>query len=132
MFNGLDHVAIVVPDTEAALAVWRDRFGFPVLFSEAVNDQTILLTHLDLGNAHLQLVQPLVDDHPLSRWLQEHGPGLHHLCLKVDDVGAAETDVLGLGLLPGEPRPHQGTRGQRALFLDRASTDGVQVELTGD
>lgn len=31
MFKGLDHLAIVVPDTEAALKIWRDRFGFPVV-----------------------------------------------------------------------------------------------------
>jgi methylmalonyl-CoA/ethylmalonyl-CoA epimerase len=131
MFNGLDHLAIVVPDTEAALAIWRDRFGFPVLLSERVNGGTILLTHLDLGNTQLQLVQPLVDNHPLWAWLREHGPGLHHLCLAVDDVGRAFEETALLGLPPGEPQPHQGTQGKRALFLDRAATADVQVELTG-
>ncbi len=131
MFNGLDHLAIVVPDTEAALAIWRDRFGFPVLLSEKVNGDTILLTHLDLGNTQLQLVQPLVDDHPLWKWLRAHGPGLHHFCLAVDDVGRAFEETAQLGLPPGEPQPHQGTQGKRALFLDPAATDDVQVELTG-
>ncbi len=131
MFNGLDHLAIVVPDTEAALATWRDRFGFPVLLSEKVNGDTILLTHLDLGNTQLQLVQPLVDEHPLWAWLREHGPGLHHFCLAVDDLGQAFEKSAELGLPPGEPQPHQGAQGKRALFLDRAATDGVQVELTG-
>ena len=131
MFKGLDHLAIVVPDTEAALAIWRDRFGFPVLLSEKVNGDTILLTHLDLGNTQLQLVQPLADDHPLWAWLREHGPGLHHFCLAVDDVGQAFEEAAQLGLPAGEPQPHQGTQGKRALFLDRAATAGVQVELTG-
>lgn len=48
MYNGLDHLAILVADTEAALELWRDRFGFPVVLSEVVNDGTIRLTHLDL------------------------------------------------------------------------------------
>lgn len=132
MFKGLDHLAVVVPDTDEALKVWRDKFGFPVLFSESVNDGAVLLTHLDVGNTHLQLVQPLVDDHPLWDWLEANGPGLHHLCLAVDDVGVAYQDAPALGLAPGEPQPHQGTQGKRALFLDRAFTGGVQVELTGD
>ena len=131
MFQGLDHLAIVVPDTEEALKTWRDRFGFPVLFQEAVNDSTVLLTHLDLGNTHLQLVQPLTDNHPLREWLRTYGPGLHHLCLGVDSVETAFTEAASLGLPPGEPQPHQGTQGKRALFLDKAATDGVQVELTG-
>jgi methylmalonyl-CoA/ethylmalonyl-CoA epimerase len=131
MFKGLDHLAIVVPDTEAALKIWRDRFGFPVLLSEAVNNQTTLLTHLDLGNTHLQLVQPLTDDHPLWKWLEANGPGLHHFCLKVDDVGQALAETAKLGLPPGQAKPHQGTAGKRAMFLDSSATDGLRVELTG-
>jgi methylmalonyl-CoA/ethylmalonyl-CoA epimerase len=131
MFKGLEHVAVVVPDTQEALKIWRDKFGFPVLFSEAVNDGTVLLTHLDMGNTHLQLVQPLVDDHPLWDWLKTNGSGLHHFCLAVDDVGMACEEAPKTGLPLGEPRPHQGTQGKRAVFLDKASTGGVQVELTG-
>jgi len=131
MFNGLDHLAIVVPNTEDALKVWRDKFGFPILYSEAVNNDTVLLTHLDLGNTQLQLVEPLVSQHPLQDWLAANGAGLHHFCLTVDDVGDAFVGVEELGLPPGEPSPHQGTKGKRALFLDKAVTDGIQVELTG-
>ncbi len=131
MFNGLDHLAIVVPDTEEALKTWRDRFGFPVLFSEAVNDNTVLLTHLDLGNTHLQLVEPLTDDHPLRAWLAANGPGLHHFCLAVDNVDEAYAHSDETGLPPAQPRPHQGTKGKRALFLDQSATGNVRVELTG-
>jgi len=131
VFKGLDHLAILVADTEAALEVWRDRFGFPVVVSEVVNDGTIRLTHLDLGNTHLQLVQPLAEDHPLWRWIRENGEGLHHLCLAVDDVGSASKQAAEWGLPPAEHRPHEGVRGKQALFLDRAATGNVQVEMTG-
>lgn len=129
-FSGLDHLAIVVPDTDEALKIWRDRCGFPLLYSEVVNGGAVRLTHLDLGNTHLQLVQPLTPDHPLQAWLAQHGPGLHHFCLKVDDVGEAVTELPALGL-PTAPAPHQGTQGKRALFLAKAATQGVQVEVTG-
>ena len=125
--QGLDHLAIAVPDTEAALKTWRDLLGFPVLYSEVVNGGTVRLTHLDLGNTQLQLVQPLTPDHPLQVWLAKNGPGLHHFCLKVDDVSAAKESSPG----PTAPNLHQGTQGKRALFLDKSATQGVQVELTG-
>lgn len=131
MFKNLDHLAIVVADTQEALKIWRDRFGLPVLFSEAVNDNSILLTHLDLGNTHLQLVEPLTEDHPLQDWLKTNGSGLHHFCLAVDDVSQAVEQAQILGLPAGQPQPHQGTRGKRALFLDTAPTGGIPVELTG-
>lgn len=131
MFKGLDHLAIVVPDTEEALKIWRDRFGFPVLFNEIVLNDTVLLTHLDLGNTQLQLVQPLTDDHPIQEWLEANGPGLHHFCLLVDDVGEAFEALPDRSLPPGQAEPHQGTKGKRALFIDKSATDGVMVELTG-
>jgi len=125
--QGLDHLAIAVPDTEAALNVWRDTMGFPLLYSEVVNGGTVRLTHLDLGNTQLQLIEPLTPDHPLQAWLAKNGPGLHHFCMKVDDVGDSMTDApVATG-----PAPHQGTQGKRALFFDKAATQGVQVEITG-
>ena len=131
MHTGLDHLAIVVADTEAALKIWRDRFGFPVVVQEAVNNGTVLLTHLDLGNTHLQLVQPLVADHPLQSVLAEQGPGLHHFCLRVENIDDAIDDFSAAGIPVAAPTPHQGTVGKRAIFLDRAASDGIVVELTG-
>lgn len=128
--QGLDHFAIVVPSTEDALKIWRDRLGFPVLCSEVVNDGVVRLTHLGLGNTHLQLVEPLTPDHPLRAWLAEHGPGLHHVCLKVADVDDAREALRAAGLA-GDAQPHQGTQGKRALFLTKAATQGVQLEITG-
>jgi methylmalonyl-CoA/ethylmalonyl-CoA epimerase len=92
-----------------------------------VNDGTVRLTHLDLGNTHLQLVEPLTTDHPLKAWLAKNGPGLHHFCLKVADVGEA----MKSSPVPTAPQPHQGTQGKRAVFLDKTQTQNVQVEFTG-
>jgi len=126
-YRGLDHLAVAVPDTEAALKIWRDTFGFPVLYSEDVNGGTVRLTHLDLVNTQLQLIQPLTPDHPLQAWLATNGPGLHHFCLQVEDIGEAMED----SPVPTAPKPHQGTQGKRAVFMDKTATQGVQVEGTG-
>jgi methylmalonyl-CoA/ethylmalonyl-CoA epimerase len=125
--QGLDHLAIAVPDTEEALKIWCDTMGFPLLYSEVVNGGSVRLTHLDLGNTQLQLVEPLTPDHPLQAWLAKNGPGLHHFCLKVEDVGEAQENSPAATA----PNPHQGTQGKRALFFDKAATQNVQVEVTG-
>lgn len=129
-FRGLDHLAIVVPSTDEALTIWRDKLGFPVVCSEVVNGGAVRLTHLDLGNTHLQLVEPLTPDHPLRGWLAQHGPGLHHFCFRVGEVAGAQAELRAAGLAP-EVAPHQGTQGKRALFLRKDATQGVQVEITG-
>ncbi|MSU24919.1 MAG: VOC family protein [Opitutus sp.] len=130
-FLALDHLAIAVPSTEEALKIWRDKLGFPVICSEVVNGGVVRLTHLDLGNTHLQLVEPLTPDHPLQTWLAKNGPGLHHFCLKVDNVGTSHAELVAAGLATIDPPPHQGTQGKRALFLAKPATQGVQMEITG-
>lgn len=125
--QGLDHIAIAVPDTEEALKLWRDQFGFPVVCSEVVNEGTVKLTHLDLGNTHLQLVQPMVEDHPLQDWIAQNGSGLHHFCLRVEDVDTAIKESPALTA----PSPHQGTQGKRAVFVDKSATQNILLEYTG-
>lgn len=132
MFERIDHIAIVVEDTERALAFYRDKLGLPLLFSEQMQDQGVQLTHLDMGGCHLQLVQPLVDDHPLKAYLQEHGEGLHHLCFKVENVPDLMASLPTSGLASRDKTPRSGPRGRQAAFLDPAVTNGVLIEITGD
>ena len=132
MNNELDHVAVAVADTEEALKIWRDRLGFRVLFSEKVNNDSLRLTHLDLGNGTLQLVEPLDPNHPLKNKVKSEGTHLHHLCFRVSNLGEALKSLPDTGLVPGENEPHQGTQGKLALFLDKQSTGNILVELTGN
>lgn len=131
LLNMLDHVAVLVGDTEVALQFWRDQLGLPVVASEVVNQGAIRLTHLDLGNTHLQLVEPLAAEHPLRKVLAERGPGLHHLCFRVDDVSQAQADLAPLGLTTLQAAPHQGVGGKRALFLSPTASQGIPLEITG-
>lgn len=133
----LDHIAIVVRDTDEALAFYRDTLGLPLVLSEEIPSGNVRLTHLDLGNVHLQLVEPLTDDHPLQSHLDEHGEGLHHLCLKVGDVrqtigSLADGDLAARGLRAKSEQPHDGPRGRQAGFVDPETTRGVVWEFTAD
>jgi len=132
-FQRLDHIAIVVRDTDEALALYRDRLGLPLLFSQVMPDAPIRLTHLDTGSGvHLQLVQPLDASHPLSAWLQKHGEGLQHLCFKVESVAESMRTLPGLGLAVRDKAPRSGPNGRAAAFLDPSSTRGVQLEITSE
>lgn len=127
MIRRLDHVAVAVRDTEAALAHFRDRLGLEVVAVDEPPEVPVRLTYLDLGNAWLQLVEPLVEDHPLSAWLAEHGDGLHHICFGVDDV-VGELERIGP---PGIPVPPLGSgRGRPAGFPAGDPPHGVRIECT--
>jgi methylmalonyl-CoA/ethylmalonyl-CoA epimerase len=123
----LDHVAVVVADTGRALEHFRDRLGLDVAAVDEPPEVPVRLTYLDLGNAWLQLVEPLDPNHPLARWLDEHGEGLHHICFGVDDV-AAELERIGA---PDSPVPSLGSgRGRPAGFPAGIPRHGVRIECT--
>ena len=131
LFNRLDHIAIVVRDTEQALAFYRDQMGLPVVLSEEIPSGGVRLTHLDLGNLHLQLVEPLEDEHPLHEFLDQRGEGLHHLCFQTDEVGQTLAALVERGMKPRSERPHDAPRGRKAGFIDPKTTRGVIWEMTG-
>jgi methylmalonyl-CoA/ethylmalonyl-CoA epimerase len=129
MIRGLDHVALVVRDTERALSFWRDVLGLEVRFSELGRGGTVRLTNLVLGDTELQLVEPLDDAHPLFAWLGERESALHHLGLNVDDVEGARQQALELGLVGAVAAIIPATLGRTALFLDEALTQDVVIEV---
>ena len=132
MFKSLDHIAIVVRNIDDALTFYRDQLGLPVVVDEVIEDVGVRLTHLDFGNVHLQLVQPMTDDHPLQEHLKKNGEGLHHLCLHVDDVNQSIADLPNHGIKAKNQPPHSGPHGRAAAFMDPATTRGVIWEMTSD
>ncbi len=132
MFKQLDHIAIVVRDTDEALKFYRDQLCLPLILSEVIEESNVRLTHLDLGNVDLQLVQPLTDDHPLQEHLKKHGEGMHHLCVAVDDVKKSMRALPAFGLASQPNEPHRGPRSRTAVFIDPDTTRGVLWEMTAD
>ena len=82
MIRRLDHIAVVVSDTEQALLHFRDRLGLRVAAVDEPPEVPVRLTYLDLGNTYLQLVEPLDPGHATAVWLAENGEGLHHVLLR--------------------------------------------------
>lgn len=122
----LDHVALVVRDTEEALCFYRDRLGLRVASSEEIQVPHVRLTHLDAGNAYIQLVEPLQSESALETWLDEHGEGLHHVCFAVDDVEAAVSDLSDMGSAVALG----SGRGRVSGFVTTAGSHGVSIECT--
>lgn len=122
----LDHVAIVVADTDAALVHFRDRLGLVVAHTEELKQPRVRLTYLDVGNAFIQLVEPLDDESELARVLAANGEGLHHICFAVDDALEAASTLSADGGFPV-----RGTgRGRVSSFVPGPAPHGVRVECT--
>lgn len=124
--SGIDHVALVVRDIDAALPWFTDRLGFTLIGDELTTASGgARLAYLDAGNITLQLVSPTGSSGPIAEHLAEHGEGLHHICFAVDDIdGAIESFAPG-----GSVPVAVGGRGRRTAFLPGRPA-GLITELT--
>jgi len=120
--RGVDHVAVLVPEIESALAEFSGLFGFELVADEVLADPAVRLVHLDAGNVDIQLVQPLGPGR-LADDLKGNGAGLHHLCFGVPALSDALADL-------NEPggAVFLGGQGRRACFLSRRPSQ-LYIEL---
>lgn len=126
LLRRLDHVAILVRDTDEALRFYEGHLGLRCHSSEVIAAPHVRLTYVDAGNAFLQLVEPLDPDSPLGTLLDEHGEGLHHICFGVDDVEATVTALSD----PGAKVTLGNGRGRISSFVTAHGSHGVRVECT--
>ncbi len=129
MLSAIDHVGIAVEDVDAALGVYRDVLGMPLVHRETVEDQGVEAALLDVGDGHIELVAPLGPETAVGRFLARQGSGLHHVAYRVDDIEATLTALAGAGARLIDERPRTGIRNSRVAFVHPASTGGVLTEI---
>lgn len=125
----LDHVAVLVSDLDQSLVFWQDQLGLELDHVEIISSMAVKIAFLPLGESEIELVQPLTEDSGLAKYLAKKGPGLHHLCIEVDDIRTklAELKEKNLTLIDEEPVLMED--GRQLAFIHPQSSGGVLVEL---
>src|SRR5690606_1554975 len=108
MLGRLNHVAIAVPDLEAAAAAYRKRLGASVGAPQKLPEHGVTVVFVDLGNSKVELLEPLGESSPIAAFLERNpGGGMHHICYEVEDIIAARDRLRAAGarlLGDGEPK----------------------------
>jgi len=131
LLENLYHVAIAVKDLSAVEKIYETALGLRVEHREVVEDQgvnTSMLVPKDGGTA-IELLEPLDNNSPISKFLDKRGEGIHHICFKVDDIKAVleRLKKQGVRLIDETPRP--GAYNSRVAFIHPKAMNGVLVEL---
>lgn len=131
MIGRLNHVAIAVPDLEAASAQYRDTLGAKVNPPQNEPDHGVTVVFIELPNTKIELLYPLGDGSPIQGFLDKNpSGGIHHICYEVDDIRAARDKLLATGArVLGTGEPKIGAHGKPVLFLHPKDFTGVLVEL---
>ena len=127
--KAINHVAVVVEDLDAALAFWQAALGVPLQRTEDNPDEAVRIAFLPLGESEIELLQPTTTDSGIAKYLDKRGPGLHHLCLEVEDIDAAMHRLQEHQIELINETPRSRPDGTRYAFIHPKSTGGVLVEL---
>ena len=129
MIRRLDHIAIAVPDLDAAIARFCEDIGLPLKGTEDVVDQKTTTAFIPAGQTQIGLIHPMGGEGPVQAYLDKRGGGLHHLCFETDDIEAdvARLKAKGYRFTSDAPRP--GAHGTRVIFIHPKSCGGVLIEL---
>jgi methylmalonyl-CoA epimerase len=127
----IDHIAIAVRDIDAALRFYRDVLGIAPSVIQDVPTEGVRIAFLPLGGpegSKIELIQPLDPTNSIGRFLDKHGEGQHHICLRVADIDAALATLQGEGAPVLDQTPRVSAEG-RAVFIHPKGTNGVLIEL---
>jgi len=125
----IHHVAVVVDDMEKSLSFWRDALGLNPSEVRDVPEQKSQVAFLPAGESEVELVKPTTDDSGIARYLTKRGPGLHHICVVVDDIQAMLVQLKAGGARLINETPVTAADGRQYAFVHPESTSGVLVEL---
>ncbi|MFZ1414433.1 MAG: methylmalonyl-CoA epimerase [Defluviicoccus sp.] len=131
MIGRVNHVAIAVPDLEAATKTYKETLGAKVSAPQAEPDHGVTVVFVELPNTKIELLHPLGDKSPIKAFLDKNpGGGVHHVCYEVEDIYAAREQLKASGArVLGDGEPRIGAHGNPVLFLHPKDFYGTLVEL---
>ena len=131
MIGRLNHVAIAVPDLQAAAAQYANTLGAKVGPAQDEPDHGVTVIFIELPNTKIELLYPLGEDSPIKGFLDKNpSGGIHHMCFEVEDILAARDRLKAEGArVLGSSEPRIGAHGKPVLFLHPKDFNGCLIEL---
>ena len=126
---GISHLGIVVKSLEGE-GRFYDLLGLVENHREEVASQKVLTSFRPVGESSFELLEPTAPDSPIAKALEKRGPGVHHVCLDVDDVVAVLARLKAAGVKLVNETPYEGAHGCMVAFVHPASTGGILLELS--
>ena len=127
--KSINHIAVVVVNMEQSLLFWQDALGMELRELREVPAEKSQIAFLPLTDSEVELVRPTTDDSGIAKYLGKRGPGLHHLCLEVDDLEGMLSQLKAKDIRLINEEARETKDGKRYAFVHPESTGGVLVEL---
>ena len=125
----INHLGIATTGIDEALTFWADALGLDDVHTEVVEEQKVRVAILPIGESRIELLEPISDDSPISKFLQKRGGGIHHIAVEVNDIEVSLKKLKEKGMRLIDEVPRIGAEGCLVAFVHPSSANGVLLEL---
>jgi len=129
MFEKVDHIGFAVRDIDSAIAFYSQTFGISEWERIPMPERHMEVAATRIGDVLLELIAPTSDEAAFVKYLNERGPGMHHIAYRVNDIVAALAEIKARGVQLIDETPRPGLHDTLVAFLHPKSCQGVLVEL---
>lgn len=125
----INHIGIATESIEKALGFFSDALGLNISASELVGGDAAKVVFLPVGESRLELLEPQGATGPIQKFLAGRGPGVHHICMEVEDLTGMLTHLAGQGVELIDKEPRRGAHDTLVAFIHPRSANGILIEL---
>ncbi|RMF07794.1 MAG: methylmalonyl-CoA epimerase [Candidatus Neomarinimicrobiota bacterium] len=125
----IEHIGIAVGSGDKSRDFWEKILSLTMEHEERVAGQGVDTLIYPVGPSKIELLAATGPDSPVAKYLAKHGPGIHHVCLEVEDIKQAIKELKQSGIQPVFPTPQPGVEQTLVTFIHPRDTGGVLVEL---
>ena len=131
MITKFNHVAIVVPDLNAAKKKYKEVLGAKVSKVCDYIEHGVSVVFVELENTKIELMHPYGKNSPISKFLENNKDGsIHHICIEVKDIQKAVDKLKDKGVrILGDETPKIGAHDKPVIFLHPKDFYGTLIEL---
>jgi methylmalonyl-CoA/ethylmalonyl-CoA epimerase len=126
----VDHLGIAVRSLEEGKRLYGDTLGLALVFEEEVATERVRVAGYDGGGVRIELLASTDPEGPIAKFVEKRGPGIHHVCYRVDDIRATLAALAAKGIQPLGQAPRPGAGGCQVAFVHPKDAGGVLVELS--
>ena len=103
---GIEHIGIAVKSIDKRSPFWEHVLGIKSTGREKVLDEGVETGIYDIGGGKIELLESVKSDSAIQKFMDKKGEGIHHVCLKVDDVynAIAELKEKGISVIYQTPK----------------------------
>jgi methylmalonyl-CoA epimerase len=129
MIHGIDHIAIAVENLDEAIALYEKTLGLKVTHRERIAGFDVDTATFEIGGTAIELVEGMTDESAIRKFVQTHGPGIHHIAFAVDSLDGTLAALKAQGLRLIDEKPRRGKEDSLVAFIHPKSTQKILYEL---